>query len=268
MDFPLSGGNGYAESAIISTTLNAGGGASGGSYGSWAELSASCPFTTNAIIMMAATPSSQIYAFAYDLGIGGAGSEVAIVTGICHANHINIPSVIPLPIQIPEGARIAVRAKASTGSASFAVRALLVRGGLWQAPAGGRVRCYPSGGAGGTQIDPGAVANTYGSYTELTASTTKASAGILVSILNYTNIAATASTLASYMDIAIGGAGSEVVILSGIPYAMAAAGAFVGPAVWLPADIPAGTRLSARCRSNVTDATDRQVRVQVLTLEL
>lgn len=88
-----------------------------------------------------------------------------------------------------------------------------------------------------------ASANTKGSYTEIVSATPYAS-GRLVLV----PIFATTSPRWIMVDLATGGAGAETVIVQNIPLS-AAAGGHVGWYLPIDVDIPAGTRLAARCQT-------------------
>jgi len=93
--------------------------------GSWVEFSSSLPFTSRYILVslgcqQIARDNATWY---YDIGIGAAGSEVAIISDIqarCHADQDEIwPHFFGLiPVEIPIGNRVAMRCKASITSAS------------------------------------------------------------------------------------------------------------------------------------------------------
>jgi hypothetical protein len=120
-----------------------------------------------------------------------------------------------------------------------------------------------------TILDGGGVANTKGSYVQLTASTTRTVKEIFVSLFNPDNDAAGHDQVEKCwaVDVAIGAAGSEKVI---VPDIQASRGWSLGfsPAgsLRLPISIPSGTRIAARtsCTSTVsTDAENRQVGIMM-----
>lgn len=97
----------------------------------------------------------------------------------------------------------------------------------------------------GTTITSGA-ANTKGSYTQLVASTGHDAVGMIVMLSNFV-----AGGTELGVDIAVGGAGSEQVIISNIMLQDDHA-TIVNP--YFPVNVPAGSRISARCQS--TNASD------------
>jgi hypothetical protein len=98
-----------------------------------------------------------------------------------------------------------------------------------------------TGSTGLTAITAGA-ANTKGSYTQLTASTT-----VDISYVIITLTAANGNAILSAVDIAFGAAASEQVRVNNL---MASPAFIPGPVVYaFPLSIPKGTCLSARCQS-------------------
>lgn len=115
---------------------------------------------------------------------------------------------------------------------------LLAGGGPW--PSGGAVLAS----SGGTSVTTGA-ANVKGSFATLVASTASASDAIMVSL-------STASSTRSHLvDIAIGAAAAEVVI---IPNLLIATLGNDTALFLFPVRIPAGVRISARAQSTAASA--------------
>lgn len=113
----------------------------------------------------------------------------------------------------------------------------------------------------GLAITPSASANTKGSYTQLIASTARQVRTIGLGVLCNPNGTASKSWL---VDIAIGGAGSEVVVIPNITVAATAQYASQRIFLRLPFNIPAGTRIAARCQ---TQAASGETCFVKLTLE-
>lgn len=109
---------------------------------------------------------------------------------------------------------------------------------------------FPAGpAAAGVTVTSDAAANTKGAYTEIAAATSFDANWITVEITQTTQ-----TTVRRYLiDIAIGAAASEVVV---IPNLMAEGGAGGSPTdgsytFTLPLDVPSGSRISARCQDSV-----------------
>lgn len=98
----------------------------------------------------------------------------------------------------------------------------------------------------GTTVTGHASANTKGSYVELTASTAFDADGFLL-------VASTPTVAVDHMlDIAVGGAGSEAVVLANLAVELYFTGG--SPAVFIPVAIPAGSRVSARVQGSTGGA--------------
>lgn len=103
--------------------------------------------------------------------------------------------------------------------------------------------------AGTTIAAPGS-ANTKGAYTQLAASTAFDAVGIVIS----GSITGSAA-LSALLDIAIGPAGSETVIVPDISMFRGASLNCAFPPVFIPIAIPAGSRIAARVQSTATSVS-------------
>jgi hypothetical protein len=106
----------------------------------------------------------------------------------------------------------------------------------------------------GVTVTASATAHTKGGWSQLVANTGARSLGILIALDN-TAVANTATSM--LLDIGIGGAGSEQVLIPDL-----AAGYVLGEAVsntfcayFFPLFIPAGSRLAARCQAQIASDT-------------
>lgn len=249
-------GPGYAQVVAYGNTVTSG---SANTKGSWVELVASTAFDADQLLITLGQ-SNAICSGLVDVAIGASGSEQIIVANILCAGSPRMATSFHLPLGVPAGSRIAARVADTDGAQAFQVRVNLIRAGLWANPSSGSIVTLGANTAdsGGVAVDPGSTINTYGSWSQVTASTSDYIAALAVRIGGADNAAPADSALGFYLDIGVGGAGSEVAIYEGLPFGSQSAGWYGGnPAVWFPAGIPAGSRLAARARSNVTDATDR-----------
>jgi hypothetical protein len=109
----------------------------------------------------------------------------------------------------------------------------------------------------GALVTAHATIHTKGSYAELIASTTHDAVGFWL-LAHATQVTATATPL--LLDIAIGAAASEVVIVpdlqAGWKWSMASS---VLSSVYLPVRIPKGSRIAARCQALITADTVRVI---------
>jgi hypothetical protein len=108
--------------------------------------------------------------------------------------------------------------------------------------------------AGVTNLTPSATLNTKGAYSQLIAST----AAVTRSILIQCSAAVVQVTPGKQwlIDIALGGAGSEVNLIPNLVFGVPTQYSNSGFCMLLPMTIAAGTRISARCQTNINSATD------------
>ena len=95
-----------------------------------------------------------------------------------------------------------------------------------------------SASTSGTVLTSSASANAKGSYSQITSATPFHAAGIMVHVVKVTN-----NTSDYLIDLAVGGSGSEQVIINNLLHAPVG---FPGSTYFFPISIPSGTRLSAR----------------------
>ena len=95
-----------------------------------------------------------------------------------------------------------------------------------------------------------------GAWTELTSATERAHNGLAVMIGNQLNAARTAATW--MVEVGVGAAASETTIVTRLLMACNTNGQLF-PTVFplVPVEIPSGSRVAVRARSQTTDATDR-----------
>lgn len=268
-DWPIVVEGGRVQDGCADTSTSAGttvtASSSTNTKGSYVQLNASLGFDCDGFFLALDGQGSTVADLLLDLAIGAASSELVILPNL----HVSLGSwPIPgayqwWPIGLKAGTRISARAQSTTGSLSVVVQFLPVSHGFAGLCGYGRVTDYAANtsDSGGVGVDPGAASNTLGAWTQLTASTTNP---IRALVVGWGDRANTAETSANFlMEIGVGGAGSEKVLLTGM---RARTGAstdtnvikpdLIGP---LAAEVPAGTRLSVRCASSTTDATDRLI---------
>ncbi len=261
-DFSSYGGS-RAETVGADTANSRGASVTSGNTntkGSWAEIADSTPFQTAGFLLHVshAMPADHLL----DIGVGAAGSEVAVVENLLISGGKNYggPDCLWLPLAIPAGSRISARSQATTGTRVMFV-ALTLLGPTLYAPGGrGRMTTYGANTAdsGGAGFDPGGSANTKGNWTQITASTTANMALMYIAFGNQAN--ATIGADSTWLvDIAVGAAGSEQIILSNIQLSANLQNDTADPGLFgpVPVSVPAGTRLAVRGQCTNTDATDR-----------
>lgn len=260
-DFSLAHQPGYSQAVGLAGTVTSGTPAN--TKGTIVQLVASTAFAATGLLIVVGQGSAADRSHLFDVYVGGSGSEVPILENLLLASHQRGTTYIHVPCNIPAGSRISAACQASTAASSTQVRVMLLRGGLL-GPSGGRVITLGAvtADSGGTEIDSGATANTYGAWTQITAATTVGIAALQLRLGYGTNTGALFdAAIGNFLDIGVGSSGNEVAIVDGFPWATSGSVQTIGgggPNIWLPASIPAGSRVSVRARNNTADATDRK----------
>lgn len=251
-DFPTTSGAGFTfhmgqNGAVASATPN--------TKGVWYTQAVSTPYDCQGLIV--GFGSFGTVNLLGDIAVGAAAAETIIIpnmitSGNCHQSFMYVP------IHIPSGSRVAGRVAGSTGSSSGYFTVTGVTSHLWSSPVGGRVvdLATVSASSRGTLLDGGPSLSTYpATFTTIVASTTQQISAICLVMAG--NVNATPAVALTRVQVAIGAASSEVVLAetSSITGGLMA----TYPPFWLPADIPVGSRISARCLIGTADATDRVI---------
>lgn len=200
-----------------------------------------------------------------DIAFGAAASETVVVRNLLHSRGQDGGSTAGdsvnryfLPIHVPAGTRISARTQCSTASGTVSLIVTVVSGAFITPSPFGTVIDLGSNTAdsGGTSVDPGSSANTKGAYSELVASTSRPIYQLYVAFAIQLTAAATARH--HLVDIAVGGAASEVVVVPDIQSSIDARdnlrSTVFGP---IPVNIPAGSRIAARAQSTTSSAGTR-----------
>lgn len=236
-----------------STTPVVTGGASANTKGSWIEYEDSTTIDADGFFVNFVGIGSRV-AFLVDIGIGAISSESVLVPDLMIQAGVGgiHGSEIYIPIGIPAGTRVSIRAQSPGGANTFQSQIIFVASEMARAMKCSRATMY---GTTSTSIsdcspDPNNTANTKGAYDEIVASTTNPIKSWLLFIRALgTDIATSQYHL---WDIATGAGGSESIILGDVHCHLSNSQDMFYPAVrgpfWYP--IPAGTRLSARCQSS------------------
>lgn len=232
--------------------------ASANTKGSWTVQSSSTPYAAQALLVSAAPATSNLN-YLLDIGVGGAGSEQIIFADFLISGQSRTSHWLWVPVSVPASSRLAVRCAAGTGSNDLRVACHLIAAGPWSRPHIGKVVAFGanSGTSGGTQINPGGSANTYGSYVQLTGSTSHDVCAIAVSTGGGTNTSPANTSF--QICVSVGASSSEVEIINGHRFPSSGTADYYGPhnTNWVPCQIPAGSRVAVKAKSGTTDATDR-----------
>lgn len=187
--------------------------------------------------------------FIFDVGIGAAAAEVVLVPDVLIIFNSQAQYGYPIfcPIGIKAGTRIAVRAQAHVATQTMGVTIQPVAGEMFAPMRKRRATSYGLVLASTTSNcspDPDNTAHTKGAYDELVASTTNP-----IELLSVFLVPTAANPANQHLiDVAVGAAGSEVVVLPDLWFhGNATTDAYVPP-LWgpFPVRIPAGSRIAVR----------------------
>lgn len=239
-------------------------GATANTKGAWVQLIASTAADIDYIEVDVDTFNATASTAVIDIGVGASGSEVAVLSNLTGGSTGDVSGKYHFPISIPAGTRISARSQSPTASDIIET---LVHGApsALQTLTGTGVDTYgfTSATTFGTTIDPGATANTKGSWTQITASLTNDLIGFVLG-LDMQNAANAGSSLSSenLLDVGIGASGSEIVLVGNLKFNHDAntTTVYVSPQVLGPyfTPIPAGTRIAVRAQSTQTNSTYRK----------
>lgn len=220
------------------------------SKGSWTQLIASAASDIEALQIYTLGPQNTVFTSLLDLGIGAAGSEVPIISNLFVPSNTGFGALIStpiLPFSIPAGTRISARGQAS-GAGEGIVTSLRVADGGW-----GQGGFAGVDGIGadtintrGTLVTSG-TALTKGSWTQIVASAARDYAGFFLTPGPQSGSDGVTASQPVNIDIGIGAAGSEVILVPDIMgTSFAAATTQIIPALMFWTPIPAGSRIALR----------------------
>ena len=226
--------------------------------GSWVEVTnaTTSPLNSLTVMLTAINYANGVdTSTLLDIGIGGAGSEVVVVpnVGVGWANQYQSWT---LPVSIPQGTRIAVRAQSTRTSQNISVWVIPTRNlnTRYRSPSALVDVCANTATSYGVALSvPGAV-HTKGSWTQLTASCAQALQAIVICPQGAADTNQGGGT--GLIDVAVGASGSEVTVVSNWPVAFTTAELLTPPApnLW-PVNVPAGARIAARYQTGNTGAS-------------
>lgn len=242
--------------------------ASANTKGSWVQLVAATSQASGWVIPVI-NRGNAATRYLVDIGIGSAGNEVVLIPNLPYqSNSSSSPngSAFPFPLWLPAGVRVAARAQCGLSSSRTVVASLLgVAGPDLDGISGMQVEAAgpTTADSGLVTIDPGGSANTKSAYAELIASTAFRYRWVNLAFCGDAQSRNTAG-INWLVDIAIGGSGSEIDVVSNFHVATAETNDLPSPiCVPLPLTVPAGSRLSARVQCSVTTASERLLDVGV-----
>jgi len=187
-----------------------------------------------------------------DIGIGGPGSEKVILENFAMSINYVTSAGFFLPVAIPAGTRVAVRAQTNRSSNAAITINLIGVSGDFFIQSSQQVATYGAVVATteGTALPICGTKNVKGSYVEITSATTYSIRHLIIDLLWAQK--ATSGNRVFHIDIAVGSVGNEQIIIPDI-FAWTWAGELPFPPVLsLPIKIPIGSRIAARtsCTDN------------------
>lgn len=231
-------------------------------FGSWVELTSSTLSDTDGMVVIISQQDTSQNEVAIKIGVGGAGNEEIIVDRPHgQLNRINATLAFWFPIGVPSGVRLSAQTGTDASGTDIGVGVYLYSN-AFTSPIGksSTIAYGMADDSEGTNVDPGGTVNTKGSYVELDSSTSDDISEFLICISTNDNSSQADATW--LLDIAIGGAGSEEIIVTDI-YVGGSGVEITKPQIPIPEGIPAGTRISARTQCSITDATDRIIAISI-----
>lgn len=230
--------------------------------GSWAEIIASTSISAEWITITLDSQEND-QPFLVDIGVGAAAAESAVISNIPFTSNATTVKSFTLPLTIASGSRISARAQAVTSTRSIDVSVHLSDTASFGTSASNITLGSDTANSLGTVVDPGGAANTKGSWVELSSSTSD-DIDLLAVFIGPNANAVIGVTGYFLVDIGIGAAASESVVIANIPYTQ---NSFEDP-IYSPIifflNIPSGTRVAARAQSTEIDATDRLIDISII----
>lgn len=235
-----AGGQVFEEGAISSsegTQVSSAG--TNHTKGSFVQLIASTSYTYGGLLIILGGFNTSGRHFLVDIAIGAAASEQVIIPNIyIYSQQDSTFGHAYVPMMIPQGSRISARCQSSTASNYVRVNVIGIAGeGLaTDAVTYGADTATSSG----VTVNSNASANTKGSWTQLTAATTRSHQWGIFCVR-------AAGNSQYVFDIGIGGSGSEQLLVPNLNVRDSSSG---DPAIYsFPLRIPNGTRVACRSAS-------------------
>jgi len=257
---------GALTASSLLTTVTAG---TAHAKGAWVTMIASTGFPASEVIVqsqgaanVAATDTSTLF----EIAIGAAASEVVVVPET-PCGHIDAGGFHNwrFPVAVPAGVRVSMRIQSAVASKTLTAQVRLVGGGVVPPEASsarGDAYGILTASSGGTALTVAGATHTKSAWTQLVASTTGRARFMVVGLQPVvgTVIAATAGLV----DIGVGAAAAEQVVVPNVPYSTIATEVIRYEAITVPVTIPSGTRIAARYQAD-SIAAGTLPRVSVVT---
>lgn len=175
--------------------------------GAWAQVFASTAGESGMVLFGCAAGGTAVdSSLMFDIGVGAAGSEVVVVPNIAHGlnNLFSANIIFPIPVRIPSGSRVAVRARTAAG----AVRSVSPVMGILGHPESSLIPSSVDALGSSSATSRGtALSGASGSYVEIVSATTRTYQALVVIPAGATNVGINSRFR---LTLGIGPAGQEV----------------------------------------------------------
>ncbi len=263
---PSESGVNAAASVGVTITANA---SANTKATTWTELIAATDYAANwLLISVRPAAGASAVSWLMDIGVGASTAEQVLIPNLAQQSPLAekmVQLVYSFPLAIPAGTRISARCQASTGSQTLSVAAYAISTPIAAPP--GLTRVEACGAVTASSLptllnDPGGVAHTDGTWTQLIAATGFAYKWICVATTN-PNDTAYAVRVDDLLDIGVGAAAAEVEVMRDL---VVQGDTFTDMSVMsycFPCSIAAGQRVVARHRCSNITAGERRLNVAV-----
>lgn len=233
--------------------------------GAWKQIISATTYDIEGFYLNGVTDSPD-NTFLIDIGIGAAAAETVLIPDVLQTTFE--AAGVFVPVRIPTGTRLSVRVQSDSPTASTWVQLIPIKSNFRTnyALARAQASVNSTGATWGIVVDSSASNNTKGSWTQLCSSTNFQVSKLYVKFMSYIGYP-TEATVYHLVDIGIGAAASESVLIPDVHILTrnyTQANHF--PYLVFDVDLPAGTRISARCQADsaATNTNDRKVAVALL----
>lgn len=224
--------------------------------GSWIDVNTGLDYNCYGLIYNAYSRGESAD-FLTDIGIGS--TPDIIVNNLIHghsAGDLRVGKYYYLPIFVPKSTAIKTRCQSNySGTNGMTTVWYAVQGQRWNQGLPTSILTYGANTAdsGGTAVDPGTTADTFGSYVEFVASLPYNIRGFIVGIGprgDYTRSA----NINWFIDVAKGSSGNEETLLDQWEFGTEADVDMLLPqqSVYFPISVEKGARLAVRSKCNTT----------------
>jgi hypothetical protein len=216
--------------------------------GSWAVVSAATPYEAHGVCVVLAVKSAGVDLLV-DIGMGTAGNECVIIPNLLWTggSSSSYNKCFFVPLNIPAGVRLVVRAQSIAGSHTGRCSVTLFEAGMLGMPSIGRVVAFGADTAatGGLALGNPAGANTWGAWTEL-ASSAGQNLKWVMPVPGDGGITTRTSGSRHFLQMGTGAAAAEIGLGPEYPFSSSSTSFSTNMFHGFWADIPSSERLAMR----------------------